>query len=61
MRQVILEKVDITAPENRSWWRAYRYDIPVFHFNGRFIMKHKADLDILNNALKDFNNGSSSS
>ncbi|CAG5134421.1 unnamed protein product [Candidula unifasciata] len=52
--QVVLEKVDITSPENRAWWKLYRYEIPVFHLNGRFLMKHKADLDIFKTALSDF-------
>ncbi|KAK7484496.1 hypothetical protein BaRGS_00024252 [Batillaria attramentaria] len=38
-----LEKVDITLPENKKWYKEYRFDIPVFHLNGSFLMKHKVD------------------
>ncbi|KAJ8304847.1 hypothetical protein KUTeg_018430 [Tegillarca granosa] len=30
-----LEEVDIMLPENKEWYKKYRYDIPVFHFEGR--------------------------
>uniref|UniRef100_A0A2C9KZW3 Glutaredoxin-like protein n=1 Tax=Biomphalaria glabrata TaxID=6526 RepID=A0A2C9KZW3_BIOGL len=52
--KVILEKIDITAPENRRYWKSYRYDIPVFHLNGKFIMKHRANIDVFNNELKEY-------
>ncbi|BFY97655.1 hypothetical protein BsWGS_00695 [Bradybaena similaris] len=52
--QVVLEKVDITTTENKAWWKLYRYEIPVFHLDGRYLMKHKADLDIFKAALSDF-------
>ncbi|KAK0048531.1 glutaredoxin-like protein isoform X1 [Biomphalaria pfeifferi] len=52
--QVVLEKIDITAPENRRYWKSYRYDIPVFHLNGKFIMKHRANIDVFNNELKEY-------
>lgn len=46
-----LEKVDITLPENKAWFTKYRYDIPVFHLNGAFLMKHKADCSLLSKEL----------
>ncbi|CAL1537609.1 unnamed protein product [Lymnaea stagnalis] len=54
LNQVTLQKVDITAPGNEDLWKAYRFDIPVFHLNGKFIMKHKADLSAFKTALKEY-------
>ncbi|GFO13554.1 glutaredoxin-like protein [Plakobranchus ocellatus] len=54
--QVTLEKVDITAPGNELLWKSYRYDIPVFHFNGKYLMKHRADLEIFKKALSEYFN-----
>jgi hypothetical protein len=42
-----LEIVDITLPENKVWRMKYKYDIPVFHLDGEFLMKHRADPDLL--------------
>ena len=42
-----LRTVDITRPENVEWLRQYRYDIPVFHLNGVFLMKHRANCKLL--------------
>ncbi|XP_061172317.1 glutaredoxin-like protein C5orf63 homolog [Saccostrea echinata] len=44
--QFELEKVDITLPENKEWYKKYRYDIPVFHLNGQYLMKHRTDLQV---------------
>ena len=41
--QFFLEKVDITLKENKKWYKEYRFDIPVFHFNGAYLMKHRVD------------------
>ncbi|XP_046358899.2 glutaredoxin-like protein C5orf63 homolog [Haliotis rufescens] len=49
-----LKEVDITDPSNKEWFNKYRYDIPVFHFEGEFLMKHKADVNALQNALDKF-------
>lgn len=40
-------EVDIDKPGNEVWKLRYRYDIPVFHLNGKFLMKHKADPALL--------------
>ncbi|NXS44868.1 YD286 protein, partial [Balaeniceps rex] len=40
----ILQEVDITLPENSAWYDKYKYDIPVFHLNGKFLMKHQVDI-----------------
>ncbi|KAI8481809.1 PREDICTED: glutaredoxin-like protein C5orf63 homolog [Branchiostoma belcheri] len=47
-----LEEVDITKPDNKQWFRQYRYDIPVFHFNSQFLMKHRVDIQALEGALQ---------
>lgn len=36
--------MDITLPENSAWYDKYKYDIPVFHLNGKFLMKHQVDI-----------------
>ncbi|KAK3799099.1 hypothetical protein RRG08_051377 [Elysia crispata] len=54
LNQVTLEKIDITAPGNESLWEKYRYDIPVFHFNGKYLMKHRADVDLFTKALGEY-------
>ena len=52
--QVVLEKIDITAPGNEKIWKEYRYDIPVFHFNGNYLMKHRAGVDLFTKVLNDY-------
>lgn len=44
LSQFILQEVDITLPENSVWYDEYKYDIPVFHLNGKFLMKHQVDI-----------------
>lgn len=54
--QFELETVDISLPENKEWYKNYRYDIPVFHLNGQFLMKHRADLKVFHQRLADIEN-----
>ncbi|XP_034323005.2 glutaredoxin-like protein C5orf63 homolog [Magallana gigas] len=56
--QFELETVDISLPENKEWYKNYRYDIPVFHLNGQFLMKHRADLKVFHQRLADIENKS---
>ncbi|XP_077394824.1 glutaredoxin-like protein C5orf63 homolog [Festucalex cinctus] len=49
----VLQQVDISLPENRAWRDKYKWDIPVFHLNGRFVMKHRVDVDLLHKLLDD--------
>lgn len=51
--QLVLQQVDISLPENRLWWDRYRWDIPVFHLNGQFVMKHRVDTALLDKLLQD--------
>ena len=48
------ESVDILHPDHKKWKKLYRYDIPVFHFDGEFLMKHRADVALLESRLDEF-------
>uniref|UniRef100_A0A3Q1IGE1 Glutaredoxin-like protein n=1 Tax=Anabas testudineus TaxID=64144 RepID=A0A3Q1IGE1_ANATE len=48
-----VRQVDISLPENRLWYDRYRWDIPVFHLNGQFVMKHRVDVVLLQQLLQD--------
>jgi len=54
-----LKTVDILAPENKEWRKKYRYDIPVFHFEGEYLMKHRANVQLLADKLDQFENSKS--
>ncbi|XP_060752070.1 glutaredoxin-like protein C5orf63 homolog isoform X1 [Tachysurus vachellii] len=47
----ILQEVDITVPENSVWYDRYKYDIPVFHLNGQFLMMHRVNIAVLEKRL----------
>ncbi|GAA6234147.1 glutaredoxin-like protein C5orf63 homolog [Lates japonicus] len=49
----VLQQVDISLPENKVWWDRYRWDIPVFHLNGQFVMKHQVDVALMDKLLQD--------
>ncbi|KAM4879396.1 glutaredoxin-like protein C5orf63 homolog [Sylvia borin] len=51
-RKFILQEVDITLPENSAWYDKYKYDIPVFHLNGMFLMKHRVNIQKFEDRLK---------
>uniref|UniRef100_A0ABI7YSM0 Glutaredoxin-like protein n=1 Tax=Felis catus TaxID=9685 RepID=A0ABI7YSM0_FELCA len=48
----ILQEVDITLPENSAWYQRYKFDIPVFHLNGQFLMMHRVDISKLEKQLQ---------
>ncbi|XP_022349249.1 glutaredoxin-like protein C5orf63 homolog [Enhydra lutris kenyoni] len=50
--RVILQEVDITLPENSAWYERYKFDIPVFHLNGQFLMMHRVDISKLEKQLQ---------
>ncbi|KAM4709958.1 glutaredoxin-like protein C5orf63 homolog [Discoglossus pictus] len=52
MHRFILEQVDITLPENSAWYERYKYDIPVFHLNGQFLMMHRVNFKKLEKYLE---------
>ena len=35
------------------WNEKYCYDIPVFHLDGKYLMKHKANLSLLHRKLME--------
>ncbi|KAM3594363.1 uncharacterized protein V6R79_006404 [Siganus canaliculatus] len=49
----VLQQVDISLPENRVWWDRYKWDIPVFHLNGQFVMKHRVDVELFEKRLQE--------
>ncbi|XP_066037962.1 glutaredoxin-like protein C5orf63 homolog [Chamaea fasciata] len=51
-RRFILQEVDITLPENSAWFDKYKYDIPVFHLNGKFLMKHRVNIQKFEDQLR---------
>ena len=42
----------IDDPENREWFERYRYDIPVIHLDGKFLMQHRVSEGQLRRALE---------
>lgn len=52
--QFNFEEVDITAPDNKRWLEEYQFEIPVFHLNGKFLMKHRVNVKLLDRKLKEF-------
>ncbi|XP_078531726.1 glutaredoxin-like protein C5orf63 homolog [Lissotriton helveticus] len=57
----VLQEVDITLPENTDLYDRYKYDIPVFHLNGQFLMMHKVNLRKLEQQLLKLEQHSGSS
>ncbi len=51
----LFEVEDIDITKSRDLFRKYKLDIPVFHYNGEFLMKHKIDRVALNNLLEKLN------
>merc|ERR1711894_150970 len=47
------EEVDIEEDGEDEWFEKYRYEIPVFHLNGKFLMKHKVNMKLLDRKLKE--------
>ena len=44
--------MDITLPENSTWYERYKFDIPVFHLNGKFLMMHRVNISKLEKQLQ---------
>ncbi|XP_046865037.1 glutaredoxin-like protein C5orf63 homolog [Xenia sp. Carnegie-2017] len=47
------KEIDITLTENKKWFEKYRYDIPVFHLNGEYLMRHRVHLGLLRRKLNE--------
>ncbi|PVU94768.1 hypothetical protein BB561_002278 [Smittium simulii] len=41
----LIEEVDIKLPENKYWFEEYKYDIPVVHANGKFLLWHQVNVE----------------
>lgn len=48
----VIEEVDITK-NSRELFHKYKLDIPVFHYNGQFLMQHRVDTEALDKLLAD--------
>ncbi|KAG5834121.1 glutaredoxin-like protein C5orf63 homolog isoform X2 [Anguilla anguilla] len=55
-QRFVLQEVDITRPENSVWYDRYKYDIPVFHLNGQFLMMHRVNIAVLEKRLARIEN-----
>ena len=49
----------IDKPENKEAFSQYRYDIPVLHLNGKYLMKHFVDEELLERKLQQEENKTS--
>lgn len=49
------EEVDINLEDNRFWRERYKYEIPVVHFNGSQLMKHRFSEQTMLDALNEYN------
>ena len=45
------EEVDIT--KNKELFRKFKLDIPVFYYNGAFLMQHRANKEALDKLIND--------
>jgi hypothetical protein len=53
--QFVYEECYIDDPSNKVWFEKYKYDIPVLHINGQFLMKHRVNKLQLEKALDNQN------
>ena len=51
MSRVRLETVDITLPEHENWFNRFRYEIPVFYLDGKFLCKNRMDLELFDSEM----------
>ena len=45
LHRVRLKEVDITEEGNEEWFGKFRYEIPVFFLDNKFLCKNRIDLD----------------
>lgn len=50
----LIEEIDIMK-NNREAFRKYKFDIPVFYHDGKFLMKHCVDTKALDNLIANYN------
>ena len=48
--------MDITEKGHEAWFDKYKYEIPVFHLNGTFLMKHRVNEELLEQELRKCEN-----
>ena len=56
LADVKLETVDIEEDGREADYDKYRYEIPVFYFNKKFLCKNKIDLDKFHAAMENYRN-----
>ena len=47
----IYQEEFIDSSSNKDWYDRYKYDIPVIHINGSYLMKHRVDEWLLRGTL----------
>ena len=52
--QVTLETVDIEEDGNEEWFNKFRYEIPVFFLDKKFLCKNRIDLPSFHAALEEY-------
>lgn len=57
--KVEYKEVDTDLEENTFWKQRYKYEIPVVHFNGKLLMKHRFNEQTLLDALNNVGGGKS--
>jgi len=53
LHQVKLEEIDIEEDGKEDYFNKFRYEIPVFFLNNKFLCKNKIDLEKLQSALQN--------
>ena len=51
--QCIYQEQYIDEPSNAEWAEKYKWEIPVVHLNGKFLMKNQVDKEMLEKAIKE--------
>ena len=49
-----LETIDIEEDGNEEWFNKFRYEIPVFFLDKKFLCKNRIDLDSFHSALEKY-------
>ena len=52
--QVTLETIDIEEVGNEEWFNKFRYEIPVFFLDKKFLCKNRIDLVSFHSALEKY-------
>ena len=49
-----LETIDIEEDGNEEWFNKFRYEIPVFFLDKKFLCKNRIDLTLFHAALEKY-------